>query len=113
MPLDDISRAFKALGHPHRLAVIERLLQRSLACCASERPDDCSLDPTCCNFGDLAREMNVSQGTVSHHLKELERAGLIERMRKGRRVYVRANRQRIEQLRDFLNAQRRPTAALS
>lgn len=102
--LHPTSEAFKALGHPHRLALIQRLLQRSLSCAKADRPSECEMDPTCCGFAELADALDVGKATVSHHLKELRRAGLIERIREGRRVYVRANLDRVEALRRFLNA---------
>lgn len=101
-----LSDAFSALGHPHRLAIVRRLLENALSCCDADRPEDCALDPTCCNFGELVDELHINKATVSHHLKELQRAGLIERVRKGRRVYVRANLDGIDMLRRFLDARR-------
>lgn len=102
--LGSVSEAFKALSNPHRLALMKRLLRCSVACSEADRPRDCEMDPTCCGFGELAEELDIGKATVSHHLKELRRAGLIERLREGRRVYVRANRDRIEDLRQFLDA---------
>jgi len=99
-----LAEAFKALGNPHRLILMRRLLERSLTCSEAERPEQCDMDPTCCGFGELADELDVSTSTVSHHLKELRRAGLVERIRDGRRVYVRANAERVEELREFLDA---------
>ena len=101
----DLTDAFKALGNPHRLAIMRRLLKDALSCSHAERPDECDLDPTCCGFADLADDLDIGKATVSHHLKELRQAGLIERMKEGRRVYVRANTDRIEELRRFLDAQ--------
>lgn len=100
----DLADAFKALSNPNRLALMKRLLEQSLSCSNAERPEDCEMDPTCCGFAELAEELDIGKATVSHHLKELRRAGLIERQREGRRVYVRANTDRIEELRKFLNA---------
>lgn len=100
----DLTDAFKALSNPNRLALMERLLERALSCSDAERPEDCEMDPTCCGFAELADRLDVGKATVSHHLKELRRAGLVERIREGRRVYVRANTERLEELRAFLDA---------
>ncbi|WP_103030468.1 ArsR/SmtB family transcription factor [Salinibacter altiplanensis] len=98
-----LSEAFKALGNPHRLALMQRLLACSLPCSKADRPEDCEMDPTWSSFGELAEMLDVGKATVSRHLKELRRAGLVERTREGRRVYVRANVDRIEELRQFLD----------
>lgn len=100
----DLAEAFKALSNPNRLALMERLLEGALSCADAERPEECEMDPTCCGFAELAETLDVGKATVSHHLKELRRAGLIERIREGRRVYVRANTDRIEEIRQFLDA---------
>ncbi|WP_263789969.1 ArsR/SmtB family transcription factor [Salinibacter sp.] len=100
----DLAEAFKALSNPNRLALMERLLERAVSCTDAERPEECSMDPTCCGFAELAETLDIGKATVSHHLKELRRAGLIERLQEGRRVYVRANTDRLEDLRAFLDA---------
>ena len=106
---DELSQAFKALGHPHRLALVRRLIDEALSCKASSE-NECSFDPACCDFATLASELGVGKSTVSHHLKELYHAGLIERFRDGRRVYCRVNEARLEELRDFLNLSPIPEA---
>ena len=35
---DDLSRAFRALGHPHRLTIVRALLERAVACCTNDEP---------------------------------------------------------------------------
>lgn len=100
----DLSAAFQALSSPSRLVLMERLLQQALSCEEADRPAECGLDPTCCGFGDLAGELDLSKSTVSRHLKELERAGLVERIREGRRVFIRVDVDRLEELRVFLDA---------
>ncbi|MEX0892329.1 MAG: metalloregulator ArsR/SmtB family transcription factor [Gemmatimonadota bacterium] len=95
---EDLSRAFRALGHPHRLTIVQTLLGRAVACCTSERADDCRLDPASCNVGDLGALVDVAPSTLSHHLKELEDAGLIERARDGRYLYCRVNQATLDQL---------------
>lgn len=51
----------KALGHPARVAILEVLIQRKSCIC-----------------GDIVEELPLSQSTVSQHLKELKKAGLIK-----------------------------------
>ncbi len=51
----------KALAHPARVAIVQHLLTR----------EDC----VC---GDIVDQLPLSQSTVSQHLKELKKAGLIQ-----------------------------------
>jgi ArsR family transcriptional regulator len=71
----DLARMFKALGDPIRLRLLSRI---------TSAPDGeiCVCDIT---GGDV----EVSGPTVSHHLKVLREAGLIEGERRGTWVYYR------------------------
>ena len=71
MKIKDVTAAFKALSHPHRLAIFLRLAR----CCQKHgcSVEDCA---RCC-VGELGRGLGIGQPTVSHHLKELARAGLV------------------------------------
>jgi ArsR family transcriptional regulator len=71
----DLARMFKALGDPIRL----RLLSRITSAASGEI---CVCDLT---GGDFS----VSGPTISHHLKVLREAGLIEGERRGTWVYYR------------------------
>lgn len=51
----------KALAHPARIAIIEVLLKHKSCIC-----------------GEIVDELPLSQSTVSQHLKELKRVGLIQ-----------------------------------
>lgn len=108
--MDDLSQAFKALGHPHRLALVRRLIEQVMTCDVSSE-EACSLDPACCDFAELAEEIGVGKPTVSHHLKVLRQAGLIERVQEGRRVHCRINADRLEELRSFLELEPAPRPA--
>lgn len=96
------SDAFRALGHPHRLTIVELLRERALSCCEAERVEECALDPASCNVGALAEAVPCAPSTLSHHLKELERAGIIERARDGRQLLCRLNEDRLAELSRFL-----------
>lgn len=99
--MDNLSEAFKALGHPHRLALVRRLIDQAITC-EADTEEACNLDPACCDFSELAEEIGVGKPTVSHHLKVLRQANLIERIQEGRRVHCRINEARLSDLRSFL-----------
>ena len=61
---ESLSARFKALADPTRLAIVNRLASRDEACV--------------CEFSSLG----LSQPTISHHLRVLREAGLIEVSRK-------------------------------
>ena len=71
---DALASLFKALSDPTRVAIVNRL-----ACC-----DECCV----C---DLTSVFAVSQPTVSHHLRKLREAGLLESERRGSWVYYRVS----------------------
>ena len=71
----EIALRLKALADPVRVQLMSRLL-------AEPETGIC----TC----DLAPAVGLSEATVSHHLKQLRTAGLVERTRKGTNVYYRA-----------------------
>jgi ArsR family transcriptional regulator, arsenate/arsenite/antimonite-responsive transcriptional repressor len=59
----------KAFAHPARLAILEFLAKKASCVC-----------------GDIVEELPLSQSTVSQHLKELKRIGLIKGTIDGPRV---------------------------
>lgn len=71
MKTKDLASIFKALSHPHRLAIFLRLAR----CCQRHGCDPESCARLC--VGELGKGLGIGQPTVSHHLKELARAGLI------------------------------------
>lgn len=74
-----LSRAFKALANPNRLQLFLNLLEESRLDLAKGRQHDCFLTP-------LLRGLKIGAPTVSHHVKELEDAGLIETSREGKQL---------------------------
>ena len=65
--------AFKALGEPTRLAMLEMIAAAEELCAC-----------------EIERSFDLSQPTISHHLKLLREAGLISGERRGTWVYYRA-----------------------
>jgi DNA-binding transcriptional ArsR family regulator len=57
-----IARISKALSHPVRVFILQKLSKMD----------------SCCYSGDLVEEIPVGRSTLSQHLKELKYAGLIQ-----------------------------------
>lgn len=58
---NDLAVLAKALGHPARIAILQFLVKTKACIC-----------------GDIVDELPLSQSTVSQHLNELKKAGLIQ-----------------------------------
>lgn len=69
---EDLASRFKALADPARVAIVNRLAGAGEVCV--------------CAFVD---ELDLSQPTVSHHLRVLREAGLVEADRRGTWAYYR------------------------
>lgn len=87
---------FKALSNPHRLAIFEQLC----SCC---KPGTvCSLESaTSMCVGDLGKSLNIAPSTVSHHIKELNRAGLVQMDRRGKNIDCRVVPEILVELSDY------------
>ena len=84
---------FKALSNPHRLALFRRLT----TCCPPGTV--CSTDEIePFNVGQLGEGLNIAPSTLSHHLKELNRAGLVKMERNGKRVECWVEPETLQQL---------------
>jgi ArsR family transcriptional regulator, arsenate/arsenite/antimonite-responsive transcriptional repressor len=83
----DMASTFAALGDPVRLRIVSML---------AAAPEG-----TACGC-DLEGPLGLSQPTVSHHLKILREAGLVEGDRQGRWVHYRVVPDRLEELRSAL-----------
>jgi ArsR family transcriptional regulator, arsenate/arsenite/antimonite-responsive transcriptional repressor len=74
----DIALRLKALADPVRVKLVSLLFSSDLgAVCGC----------------DLATAVELSESTVSHHLAQLRRAGIVQSERRGMNVYHRARRE--------------------
>jgi ArsR family transcriptional regulator len=91
--MDDqqLIRIAKALADRTRLSILRTIAQRGQLCC-----------------GDIARTFDVTQATVSHHLKVLNDAGLIDTRREGQFIQVRAVRRTLDEYRRALGQSLEP-----
>jgi predicted transcriptional regulator len=60
---EKLARYGKALSHPVRVFILDYLASNLNKCCYS---------------GDMAEELPIARSTLSEHLKELKKAGLIQ-----------------------------------
>jgi ArsR family transcriptional regulator, arsenate/arsenite/antimonite-responsive transcriptional repressor len=84
---DQLAAQFKALADPTRVAIINSLSATDEVCV--------------CN---LTEAFELSQPTISHHLKVLREAGLVESTRRGTWAYYRLVPESIDALRSALGA---------
>jgi ArsR family transcriptional regulator, arsenate/arsenite/antimonite-responsive transcriptional repressor len=91
-PLSETSRnelaaRFKALADPTRVAIVNRLASTD-ECCVC----------------DLTGAFELSQPTISHHLRLLRETGLVEASRRGTWAYYRLIPEAVAELRTALGA---------
>ena len=73
---------FKALGDPARVRIVNLLATSDGAVCAC----------------DLYEPLGLSQPTVSHHLKKLTEAGLLQREQRGKWAFFSLKRDAVDKL---------------
>ena len=94
--IDRFSAVFNALSNPHRLQIYTILS----GCCTPGTT--CNIDNvTSCCVGDLGSELDIAASTLSHHLKELSHAGLINMQRDGKQVICSVNSEMLNNIRQY------------
>ena len=73
MDTNQFQRITKALADPRRFEILDVIIAGEEMCC-----------------GEVVERFSVAQATVSHHLKELTDAGLIQTRAEGQFKYLRA-----------------------
>ncbi len=96
--IDRFSAVFSALSNPHRLQIYTILS----GCCSPGSA--CNMDAvTACCVGELGNELDIAASTLSHHLKELSRAGLIHMQRDGKQIICSVNSEMLNELRQYFH----------
>lgn len=84
---DSVARMFKALGDPVRLRLLSMITSAGDEVCVC----------------DLTAAFDLAQPTISHHLKVLREAGLVDSERRGTWVYYRPLAEAFTRLSDLLD----------
>ena len=82
---DDLAARFRALADPTRVAIVNRLAGAHEVCVCH-----------------LTEAFELSQPTISHHLRILREAGLVEASRRGTWAYYRLVPETVDALRTAL-----------
>jgi ArsR family transcriptional regulator len=104
MNQEELVRIFKALGNENRLKILETISRNQGRCDCG--PEDIGTfdvrESAACCVEEIVEQFDMAQSTISQNLKELHNAGLLERHKKAQWVYYTVNRQRLEELADYL-----------
>ena len=90
--VSDLALAFKALSNPNRLAAYLELLRNRGASVKT------------CAMQDLMGLLKIGAPTLSHHIKEMVNAGLIEVERDGKFIRCQVNETTRQRLARFFSA---------
>lgn len=85
--LQELAQFFKAFSHPARLMILKYLAEKKV-----------------CISGDITNEIPLSRTTVSQHLKELKKAGLIRGTIDGLTVNYCLNPDAVNQLKETIDS---------
>jgi DNA-binding transcriptional ArsR family regulator len=83
--VDHLSDVLTAISHPTRRAIIRRLANGPA------------------RFSDVAKPIDTALNAVTKHLKLLERAGLIERRKQGREVFISFRGEPLREVAQWMN----------
>lgn len=82
MDMIKLAKVLKALSHPKRLELYFKIAEKNEA----DFESGCECD---CFVTDMIHSLKLGAPTISHHIKELENAGLITTERKGKYLSAR------------------------
>ena len=83
---NEIASFAKVLGHPARIAILQHIIKQSSCIC-----------------NDLVHEIGLAQATISQHLKELKKVGIIKGKIEGTSVCYCIDQENWEKIKNTLN----------
>ena len=100
---DRLIKTFSALSNNQRLAIFQKICEKTHCCFYDSTDTEISADLYSCNVGEISSTFELAPATVSHHLKELKNAGLINMQRKGKFIYLTPLQKPLEELELFFS----------
>lgn len=91
MTTKQLTKIYKALSNENRLEIFLNILR----CNEKSFEADCD-----CPITSLMQNLRIGAPTISHHLKELSNAGLIETRKEGKYLTARVNTELLAELKD-------------
>jgi ArsR family transcriptional regulator len=89
---------FKALSNPSRLEILKFVYQSGVTGTYDGKLECCE---KCSCMGDIVGKFHLAPSTISHHIKELVRAGLVNVERDGQFVRLLPNPEALEAVSAF------------
>ena len=81
-----IANYTKVIGHPARVAIIQHISENKK-----------------CNCNDLVEAIGLAQPTISQHLAEIRKVGLLDQKVKGKNLYYTINKDQLNECRRVVN----------
>ncbi len=101
MELTNMAKIFKALSNEKRLQLFKNIYEWQVLEMKPEETLDCC-DGIKKTFTKACGCMDLSRSTISHHLKELQNAGLIKCTREGQSLICKVNEETINIIKNFI-----------
>lgn len=76
----------KILGHPARISIIQHISQND-----------------CCNCNALVKNTGLAQPTISQHLNEIKKMGILNQNTEGKNLFYSINLDRLNECRRIVN----------
>jgi len=92
-----MSKVFRALSNKNRLQLFLNLLDESRLDLAKGRTHDCFL-------ASIINNLRIGAPSISHHVRELESAGLIETTKEGKQLVCSIRPDAMEEIATFFSA---------
>ena len=95
MSLEERAEVYKALGHPTRLQIFEKILLNS---------DKAIKEDIEICVSDIAAMFDFTLATISKHLEILKHAGLIKTHKEGKKIIIAIDIQRTKKISESLSS---------